>query len=381
MLKKKVISVILLFIMIFSFCLCANAQEAVAVSAKSAVLIEAETGKIIFSKNETEQCSMASTTKIMTALLALESGLINKEIKVTAEMLRGVEGTSIGLKVGDTVDVKTLIYGMLLDSGNDAANVTAFAVSGSIDKFVRLMNERALQIGMKNTCFVTPSGLDAETHFSTAYDMALLGAAAIKNPQFAEMCSTKTYKAEYGNPVCVHTFSNHNRLLTSYDGAFGIKTGFTKKSGRCLVSAAQKDGVTLVAVTLNAPNDWSDHKKMLDYGFSVVSRVNIEDDLCYNVDIVGGNEKQVKASMTEMPSVISGYDLINVKKEVYLKSFEYAPIEKGDILGCVRYLYDDTVLCEIPLTADDNIRCITKEKIKETSVVKKIINKIKVLVN
>lgn len=365
----------------FSFGILAKAEEIVDISAKSAVLIETQTGKIIFAKNENEQRPMASTTKIMTALLSLESGLINKEIKVSSEMLKGAEGTAIGLKAGDKIKLEALIYGMLLSSGNDAANAAAFAVGGSMDGFIRLMNEKAAKIGMNNTCFATPSGLDAQNHYSTAYDMALLGAAAIKNPQFKKICSAKTYKAEYGQPPCVYTFSNHNRLLSSYEGAFGIKTGFTKKSGRCLVSAAEKNGVTLVAVTLDAPSDWQDHKKMLDYGFSKISRVKIEDALSCSIAVIGGSEKQLEVSAAVTPSVISGYDLKSIKKEVFLKKFEYAPIEKGDILGFVRYSYENKAILEIPLAACQSVKCINEEKIVENSAVKTIIKKMKALVN
>lgn len=341
---------------------CSSGIFALDVSAQSAVVIEATTGKVLYAKNENEKRSMASTTKIMTSLLVAESGLMNGEITVTAAMLKGVEGTNIGLKTGDRVSVETLVYGMLLESGNDAANVAACAVSGSIQGFVGLMNAKAKELGMNSTSFETPSGLDGEAHYSTAYDMAVLGAYAIKNPTVKAVCSTKSYTADYGTPSVRHTFSNHNRLLSSYEGAIGLKTGFTKKSGRCLVSVAQRGGVTLVAVTLNAPNDWQDHKKMLDYGFSCVSGVNIECDLCYNVSVVSSEEKTVEAVAAYGACVPSCCDVNSLEKKVTLKRFEYAPIEKGDVLGCVSFVSDGVTVCQIPLVAKNDVFCNVAEQ-------------------
>ncbi|MCR4925117.1 MAG: D-alanyl-D-alanine carboxypeptidase [Clostridiales bacterium] len=339
------------------------------------MLIEKESRTVIFGKNENKTASMASTTKIMTSLLALESGKINQKIVVTREMLDGIQGTSIDLKAGDEISLKDLVYGMLLNSGNDAANVSAFAVSGSTSVFADLMNSRAEKIGMKNTHFVTPSGLDADTHYSTAYDMALLTAEAISNPVFCDICSTKKYTANYGVPLTPHTFSNHNRLLSSYEGAFGVKTGFTKKSGRCLVSSAEKDGVTLIAVTLKAPDDWNDHKKLLDYGFSLVRRVNIDENLCYNVGVVNSDEEKINAVEAFTPYVSSLIDISKLEKKIEIKPFEYAPIEKGEVLGQVRYLYNGKAVCRIPLVAEKSVKCNVTEIKEEKNFIKRLLKK------
>lgn len=348
---------------------CSSGSFALDVSAQSAVLIEAATGKVLYAKNENERRSMASTTKIMTSLLVAESGLINGEVTVTSAMLKGVEGTNIGLKAGDKVSIEMLMYGMLLESGNDAANVAACAVSGNIQSFVSLMNSKAKEIGMDSTSFETPSGLDGEAHYSTAYDMAVLGAYAVKNPTVRAVCSTKSYTADYGTPIKRHTFSNHNKLLSTYEGAIGLKTGFTKKSGRCLVSVAQRGGVTLVAVTLNAPNDWQDHKKMLDYGFSCVSGVNIECDLCYNVPVVSSQEKIVEAVMAYGACVPSCCDVQSLEKKVTIKPFEYAPIDKGDVLGTVSFISGGVTVCQIPLVASTDVSCnVAEQKPKRTFI-------------
>ncbi|MBR2579441.1 MAG: D-alanyl-D-alanine carboxypeptidase, partial [Clostridia bacterium] len=261
-----------------------SVSHAMDISAKSAILICADSGSVIFAKNESEPLPMASTTKIMTSLLALENieAFGDKEIEITDEMVR-VEGTSMGLAAGNTVNLETLVQGMMMVSGNDAANAAAIAVAGSSETFVDKMNEKAKLIGMKDTLFCTPSGLDKDDHHSTAYDMAILGAYAMENENFSKIVSQKSMKVHFVNPNKYITMKNHNKLLRLYDGCIGIKTGFTKAAGRCLVSCAQKNGAKLICVTLNAPNDWDDHTKLFDYGFNNVT-VKTFNDSDYFVD-------------------------------------------------------------------------------------------------
>lgn len=312
-------------------------------SAETAVLLESDSNTALYCKNAEQTMTMASTTKIMTALLMLENANLNSEITVTEEMA-AVEGTSMGLLPGDRVSVRELVYGMLLPSGNDAANTAAYALAGSIPEFANLMNEKAVTIGMTNTHFVTPSGLDAEGHYSTAYDMALLGSYAIKNREFFNICSTKSIRVDYGNPPYSRTLTNHNKLLSMYDDCIGIKTGFTKKSGRCLVSAAERDGVTLIAVTLNASDDWNDHIEMFEYGFSATSRKSLDSSLKgIGLPITGGNKTSVSLKLSFSPeiTVCETYSP-NVVREIYLKKFEYAPISAGTIVGEAVYIDSDT---------------------------------------
>ena len=205
------------------------------ISAQACILMVADTHEVLFARNEQEKLPMASTTKIMTALVALESGIPQKEITVTDEMVR-VEGTSIGLLPGDTVTVQTLVAGMLLESGNDAANVTAYAVSGGIAPFLEKMNAKARELGMQNTCFETVSGLDSENHRSTAYDMALLGCAAIQNPAFCAICSQTHMRVSYGNPPYARTFSTHNNLFRSF--ALFLRVAEPDNGGFCRRVAA-----------------------------------------------------------------------------------------------------------------------------------------------
>ena len=261
------------------------------ISAVSAIVIEADTGTALWEKNADEHRAMASTTKIMTALLTIEAGDLDREFTVDPLAIL-VEGTSMGLREGDRVSRRDLLYGILLPSGNDAANAAAVSVSGSIGAFVELMNSRAQELGLSNTHFVTPSGLDADGHYTTARDLAKLAAFAMKNEVFREVAACKS--AEFGNPPYKRTLYNSNKMLRRYDGAIGVKTGFTDNARRCLVSAAERGGVTLVAVTLNAGDDWNDHAKMLDYGFTKVKAYPLETS-CTNRVAVAGTGQSVGA--------------------------------------------------------------------------------------
>ncbi len=301
---------------------------------------------------------MASTTKIMTAILALEYGADDEYLTVTKDMI-AVEGTSMGLKDGDSVSLKTLVKGMLLESGNDAANAVANIIGGDIPTFVKIMNEKAKEIGMYSTSFETPSGLDGENHYSTAFDMALLGAYAIRNPEFRCICSAESMIVYYGAPPYRRVLTNHNKLLKMYDGAFGIKTGFTKKSGRCLVSAVEKDGKTLVAVTLSAPDDWNDHIKMYDYAFEKVSSVKLStevDNIRFN--IVGGTKKKISVNIDGIPAITATNSNLKYSTEILIKQFEYAPIEKGEIVGKIVYYSNNVKIAETNLVATETVSCI-----------------------
>ncbi len=319
------------------------------VSARGAALLCLETGEFLYCLNADERLSMASTTKIMTSLLAIEYAQPDKEIVVTDEMV-SVEGTSMGLVAGDSVSLRELVYGMLLQSGNDAANTIATVIGGNAENFAQMMNVRAAEIGLINTNFVTASGLDDSEHYSTARDMALLAAECLRNPEFVSICSQKTAKVTYGNPPYERTLTNHNRLLWSYPDAIGVKTGFTKKSGRCLVSAAKRDGITLVAVTLNAPDDWSDHKEMLDYGFSVCKTGLLTCDLSSAfVKVCGSDKSSVGLCLSQEIQGLSDYECILLTKQMV-----YAPVNEGDILGKAVFVSGGKVIADIPVLSAEN---------------------------
>lgn len=356
---KKIFSVFCIFILLFNICIVQSfAEIQIDISARSAVVICAETGEVVYSKNMDECLSMASTTKIMTAILALEYGADDKNITVTKDMI-AVEGTSMGLQDGDSVSLKTLVKGMLLKSGNDAANAVANIVGGNIPSFVKLMNQKAKEIGMYSTSFETPSGLDGEKHYSTAFDMAVLGAYAIRNPEFRSICSAESMVVYYGAPPYRRVLTNHNKLLSMYDGVFGIKTGFTKKSGRCLVSAVEKNGKTLVAVTLNAPDDWNDHIKMYDYAFDKVGSVNLTTKIeKIELNIVGGTKSKISVKADSTPVITTINSNLKYSAEILIKQFEYAPIKKGEIVGKIFYYSNNVKLAETNLVATETVSCI-----------------------
>ncbi len=317
--------------------------EGFKISAKSAILICADSGSVLWTKNEKEMLPMASTTKIMTALLTLEAmrACENKEVEITNEMVR-IEGTSMGLMPGDVVDLEALSKGMLLCSGNDAANAAAIAVSDNTEKFINLMNEKARLIGMKNTKFSTPSGLDKDNHHSTAEDMAILGAYAMENEDFAKIVSQKSMKVAFVNPGKTVNIKNHNKLLRLYEGCIGIKTGFTKSAGRCLVSCAQRNGVKLVCVTLNAPSDWDDHTKLYNFGFENTVLKNFDDkNFKVSIPLKGKNRGNIEAEgISDFSLSFKKGDEDKVKREVEVPQVCKMPVEKGQIVGKVVYYLD-----------------------------------------
>ncbi len=236
------------------------------VSAHSAIVMEATSGRVLFEKNGRSQLPMASTTKIITALVALEQGKTDAKIKISSTAA-GVEGSSMYLEAGEVMTLEELLYGLMLSSGNDAA-VAIAEHFGGIEKFVKLMNQKATEVGAQNTHFENPNGLPHENHYSTAYDMALLTREGLKNPDFAKIVSTKSYSISGEGKSYPRTLTNHNKLLRMMEDCIGVKTGFTKAAGRCLVSAAKRNGMTLICVTLNAPDDWNDHRTLYDYAYT-----------------------------------------------------------------------------------------------------------------
>ncbi len=353
---KQLIVFLTVFSLFFhSFSIIASSAE-LSVSAQSCVVMVADTGEVVYEKNAYTQRGMASTTKIMTSIIALESGNLTRNIIPTKEQV-SVEGTSIGLKPGDKIDLLTLVKGMLLESGNDAANVTACLIAGSKEEFSVLMNEKAKSLGMNSTSFKNPSGLPEENHYSCAYDMALLGSYCIKNTVFKSICSEKKLTVTFGEPQKTVTFYNHNKLLSKYEGALGIKTGFTKASGRCLVSAVERDGVTLVCVTLNAYDDWNDHIKLYDYSFSRINKVEIsENTLTHGVHVVGEGEKWVYAKPCREVFIPFYKNKPQVKVKLYLPHFVYSGVEKGEYLGWAEiYSQDNTLLKTVFLVSSKRV--------------------------
>ena len=234
--------------------------EAVETSATAAILMDADSGRVLYEKQADRQMLIASTTKIMTALVAIEQADLADLVTVSANAA-GTEGSSMYLKAGEKLRLETLLYGLLLCSGNDAAVAIADHVAGSVEAFSQLMNEKAAELGMTNSSFANPNGLDHERHYSTARDMAKLACAAMENQTLMRIASTKSVRIDG------RSMSNHNKLLTMQEGCIGLKTGYTRAAGRTLVSCMERDGQRLVAVTLQDGNDWADHQTLYAYGY------------------------------------------------------------------------------------------------------------------
>lgn len=328
-------------------------------SAKSAVLIEAETGTVLYSKDMHTRRAMASTTKIMTAILTIEAGNLDEEFTVDSLAIM-VEGTTMGLCEGDRVSRRDLLYGIILPSGNDAANAAAVSVGGSIPNFVEMMNQKAAQLGLVNTHFVTPSGLDAQGHYTSAYDLAMLTAYAMKNELFCELISCKSKDLEYGNPPYNRTLYNSNKMLSLYSGAIGVKPGFTDEARRCLVSAAERNGTTLIAVTLNDANDYKDHAAMLDYGFTKVNAYPL-DVACSAEVSVAGTGKYVGVYAEETTLSLTTEQRQKLERRVILPHIVYGDIERGKKIGELVFSLDSKVVKSVPLLADSDVVQTEKE--------------------
>lgn len=328
--------------------------EAISVSAECACVIDATTGRVIYNKNMEKQHTMASTTKIMTALVALENSNM-EDIVTVSKNAAGEEGTSLYLKAGQKATMEDLLYGLMLQSGNDAAIAIAEGVSGTVADFATLMNKKAQEIGAANSSFKNPNGLDEDGHFTTAYDLAVITREAMKNEKFCEIVSTKSKLILDGT----QTVSNHNKMLRMYEGCTGVKTGFTKKSGRCLVTSAERGGVKVIAVTLNAPNDWNDHAMMLDYAF--------ETTCCYTViaagmtvntvPVINGTSNTLELSAQEDFAITEnkGEKFKNITVKCNIPESVTAPITEGEVVGDLTVYYCDEPQKTLKLVASASV--------------------------
>ncbi len=362
---KKIISLLIVFSVLLSFNPCyAN----IGVSAQSAILIEKNSGRILYSKSLDVRLPIASTTKIMTAICALENCDINSIVEVSATA-SGIEGSSMYLQTGEKMTVKELLYGLMLSSGNDAAVAISEAVSGKSEDFINLMNQKASEIGANSTHFTNPNGLPDDAHYSTAYDMAKITAYAMQNPDFCEIVRTKSYKIEGDGKAYPRVLVNHNKLLNMYDGCIGVKTGFTKTAGRCLVSAAERNGMTLICVTLNAPNDWDDHKAMFDYGFSnyeykcVVQRDTSVTEI-YVTDADSGPVPVFPGEDIYYP--LKNDENISLEFEIYPEIS--APLKENDVVGKLSFSIDNKKESSPALSAEEEISLIVKSDVARLSI-------------
>ena len=330
--------------------------KAGAVSAQSAAVMDPISGRLLFDKNSSKQSLIASTTKIMTALLICERCNVLDQMQIPKEAV-GIEGSSMYLREGEKLTLQELLYGLMLSSGNDAAVALALYCCGSIEEFANQMNDKARSLGMTQTHFANPNGLDAKDHYSTARDLAILAAFAMENPVFAQTVSTKTITA--GNRF----LRNHNKLLWLYPGADGVKTGYTKAAGRILVSSAERNRRRLVAVTINDPNDWHDHATLLDQGFSKYNLqriVTVGDCVGYR-EIAGGTPSRVAVLAAEnYVYSIAGEE--NPQLLLPGSGFIYAPVAEGADAGYAYVLISGKAVGKIPVVYGETSEIIQPER-------------------
>ncbi len=323
------------------------------ISATSAIVIDTVTGRVIYEKNAYQKKSMASTTKIMTAIVAIDKGNLDDVVK-TSRRASYVEGSSIWLEEGEKQRLEDLLYGLMLSSGNDAAIAIAEHIGGSVEEFAIMMTEKAREIGAVNTSFKNPHGLDADGHYTTAYDLALITRYALKNEKFAEIVKTQKWKIPWQGHSWDRVLNNKNKMLRMYEGCDGVKTGYTKKTGRCLVSSATRDDWQVVAVTINAPNDWSDHKKMLDYAFEnyKLEVIMEKDEYMKTLPVIDGKEDTVSVvTKSGLVIPIKDGEKERIRIEYDIPDSLTAPISYNQEIGKIRFYLDDLECGEISLVS------------------------------
>lgn len=306
------------------------------------------TGSVLCEKNADEKRLIASLTKVMTALVALENADPDEVITIEPAWAN-VEGSKMGIVPGETMTVRDLLYGLLLSSGNDAALALADICAGSTESFAALMNEKAAELGMTSTCFENPHGLDGENQYSTARDMAALTAAAMKDPDFAAIVSTRSAN------VCGRALTNHNKLLNMYAGTLGVKTGYTDAAGRTLISCVEREGMKLICVTLCDPDDWNDHMALCSWAFDAY---DVSDALAVSeplkVPVISGIADSV-ALRAARPSYILSEAGSNIRVEYDTERFIYAPAAEGGKAGMARVYVNGEQTDEVALVYAENV--------------------------
>jgi len=333
----------------------AEEGERVDSSARAAILMERESGQILLSHNIREKLPMASTTKVMTALLALEKGNL-EDVVTVGRNAYGVPGTSIYLSLGEKITLRDLLYGLMLASGNDAAVAIAEHIGGNVESFCAMMTQRAVELGCSDTCFVTPHGLPADGHYTTAHDLALIAREAMSHELFREIVSTKRAAIPWEGRSYSRILNNKNKLLTDYDGATGIKTGYTRAAGRCLVFGAKRGGLEVIGVVLNCGDWFGEAARLMDLGYEKYERFTaldkgemvrvlpVKDGTQETVVIAAGARLSAPVHKSEIP--VLEYDL---PEEVTAGALE------GEAIGEARMLLDGNVIASVPLVLGETL--------------------------
>lgn len=355
---KRLFSILLAVVFALS---CSGMTYAVDISAAAYALVDGESGRILLSENGEEQLPMASTTKIMTALVAIENGNLEDVVTIPQEA-QGVEGSSIYLEAGETLTLRELLLGLMLHSGNDAAVAIAIHIGGSVENFCKLMNAKARELGANSTNFVNPNGLPNEEHYTTAEDLAVIAAAAMRNEQFKEIVGTMDATIPNDAQPWDRALTNKNKLLYQYQGANGVKTGYTKAAGRCLVGGALVEELQLITVVLNCYDMYNESAELLDYGYEYYDRVCVVDarEPIKKIAVSDSEIVEIDACVPE-----SIYLTLNEKEKSRIRIEEdipdtlQAPIAAGTVLGTVKVwlgeemMYETTVVCPVDIQAHE----------------------------
>lgn len=331
-------------------------QKSISLGAYSAVVIDQYSGRVLYSKNSDLKLPMASTTKIITTVVALEKGNLKDKV-IVSKRAASVGGSSAELKEGEKITLEELLYGLMLRSGNDAAIAIAEHIGGSVDAFIEMMNEKAIEIGAYNTSFKTPHGLDADGHYTTAEDLAKITAYAMKNEIFNKIVSTKEISAGVSGKFN-RSYSNINKFLYRVDSADGVKTGYTGGAGKCLVASVKHQYGRFICVVLNSSDRWKDAENLVKYAKENYKFIKLFDkgENVKTIKVYGGRSKYVIAK-TDMDIYIpvnedeSSY----IRTEVFVPSVVFSPVKEGDILGNYAVFYDGNIIAKYPVISDRTV--------------------------
>ena len=350
---RRLVSLLLVLLIIFSGT--STSAEEVGTSAKACVVIDEKSGRILLSHNADTALPMASTTKVMTALLALEMGDLDAPVTCSRNAF-GVPGTSIYLAEGETLTLREMLYGLMMASGNDAATAIAEHIGGSVEDFCLMMTARAAELGCRNTVFLTPHGLPCEGHYTTAHDLALIAREAMTHPEFREIVGTTRATIPWESREYDRVLHNKNKLLTAYEGATGIKTGYTKKAGRCLVFSAERDGMPIIGVVLNCWDWFNESARLMDMAFERYESVTMlhAGETVGSIPVTHADGASVDAVLTgDLAGVIPKGSIPQV--EIDLPAALDAPIQAGQTIGTARLVAGGVTVAQVPLIASVDV--------------------------
>lgn len=335
--------------------------SAVQFSAKSMIIIDASTNRVLFEHNAYEKLPMASTTKIMTAITAIEESDVNQVVTIPKAAC-GIEGSSIYLQEGEKLTLKHLLFGLMLRSGNDCAEAIALHVGGSLEGFSKMMNDKAQMLEVYDSNFVNPHGLHNKNHYTTAYDLAVIASYAMKNPIFREIVSTKKIEIPCTTRDYGRILINKNKMLSKYEGATGIKTGFTKQAGRCLVSSAKRNGMELICVVLNCGPMWEVSMQYMDKIFDKYHIETFLQPFTYWGEIEISNRREKKVGIYSRDNFaypVCGEDENKITNRLEIPETLTAPLCKDAEIGKIKFYYDNQLIFSAKVYSINGINSLT----------------------